>query len=572
MSARQRRKRDRRRRDEANRARARSKHVLVGTGLALGVGLGLSSTAQAAPQTFTVNSLADPGDGTCDATECTLREAITAANANGNQTDQDVIVFNSSLSGSIVLTGNPATIKQSVWIQGPGTSPGNSAITIDGDDSYRDFLAVSGGNYAMNLKISGLTVTNGAANGGGAGISVYWDYVHGNTSYPQPTLTVQDSEVSGNTGNDGAGIHGVRATINIENSAISENTAHGTSSGAGGAGVYLFPGLGGTLTIDHSTISDNTANGENGRGGGVRSLAPTTIESSTISGNHTTGAHARGGGLELNASASISNSTIYENYTQGQYAGGGGVSATGSSSLTVDNSTIYDNSTQGDNASGGGFASYGSAGPTITNSTIFNNYSYVNAGGVYAYNDSPQLTLANTIVSGNRLNGVGPDLYSPDETFQASFSLIGDTSDATINDTVAGSNLTGVDPQLEELADNGGPTFTMALPASSPAVDAGSSSSLVDQRGLLRPVAQGVAKSSAAGANCADIGAFELQVSGGGPGADCHPSPTPTPPSGGGSPAPTPSAPAKKKCKKKKHKRSAESAKKKKCKKKKKKR
>ena len=31
--------------------------------------------------TFTVNSTADPGTGICDSTECTLREAITAANA-----------------------------------------------------------------------------------------------------------------------------------------------------------------------------------------------------------------------------------------------------------------------------------------------------------------------------------------------------------------------------------------------------------------------------------------------------------------------------------------------------------
>ena len=34
-----------------------------------------------AGQTFTVNSSADPGNGICDAAECTLREAITAANA-----------------------------------------------------------------------------------------------------------------------------------------------------------------------------------------------------------------------------------------------------------------------------------------------------------------------------------------------------------------------------------------------------------------------------------------------------------------------------------------------------------
>src|SRR3989304_9470427 len=35
--------------------------------------------AQAAP--FPVNSTGDPGDGVCDVTECTLREAIGAANA-----------------------------------------------------------------------------------------------------------------------------------------------------------------------------------------------------------------------------------------------------------------------------------------------------------------------------------------------------------------------------------------------------------------------------------------------------------------------------------------------------------
>jgi len=571
MNARQRRKRSQRRSDEAKRSRTRSRRVVLGTGLTLGVGLGLSSSAQAAPQTFTVGSTGDTTGaidcGTPANTDCTLRDAILAANNDANTADQDVIVFASAITGSantITLTANPPTIKQSLWIQGPGTDPGDSNITIDGSASYRDILAVTGGNYAMNLKVSGLTLSNGAANGGGAGISVYWDYNDADTSFPQPTLTVQDSEISGNTGNDGAGIHGVRATIDIQNSVVSDNTAHGISSGAGGAGVYLFPGLGGTLTIDHSTISDNTANGDNGRGGGVHSTAPTTIESSTISGNHTTGAHATGGGLELNGPATIENSTIYENYTDGQYAAGGGVSVGALNSVTVDNSTIYANSTNGADASGGGLASNASA-PTITDSTISNNYSNVNGGGIYAKDDSPQMTLANTIVAGNRLNGLGPDLYSPNETFQASFSLIGDPSDATINSTVAGSNITGVDPLLGPLQDNDGPTFTQSLPAGSPAVDAGSSASVLDQRGLLRSVAQGAARSTAAGANCADIGAFELQVTGGGPGATCHPSVTPTPP--GGNPTPTPT----KKCKKKKkHKRSAQIAKKK-CKKKKKK-
>jgi predicted outer membrane repeat protein len=570
MSARQRRRRLRRRKDAAGQTSGRPKRILAGAGLTLGVGLGLSSSAQAAVQTFTVGSTADTATASDCATptntDCTLRDAIIASNADANPSDQDVIVFASAITGSantITLTANPPTIKQSLWIQGPGISPGVSNVTVDGAGSYRDLLAVTGGNYAMNLKVSGLTLTNGSANGGGAGISVYWDYNDADTSFPQPTLTVQDSEVSGNTGNDGAGIHGTRATIDIQNSIVSDNTAHGTSSGAGGGGVYLFPGLGGTLTIDHSTISDNTANGDNGRGGGVHSTAPTTIQNSTISGNHTTGAHASGGGLELNGSATIENSTIYDNYTDGQYARGGGASFGTFNQVNVDNSTIVDNSTNGADASGGGLASNTESGPTITDSTISNNYSYVNGGGIYAKGDSPQMTLVNTIVAGNRLNGLGPDLYSPDETFQSSFSLIGDPSDATINSTVAGSNITGVDPLLGPLQDNGGPTFTESLPAGSPAVDAGSSASVLDQRGLLRAVAQGTARSTAAGANCADIGAFELQVSGGGPGATCHPSSAPPAPPAG-NPTPTP----KKKCKKKKHKSSAQIAKKK-CKKKK---
>jgi uncharacterized repeat protein (TIGR01451 family) len=59
------------------------------------------------------------------------------------------------------------------------------------------------------------------------------------------------------------------------------------------------------------------------------------------------------------------------------------------------------------------------------------------------------------------------------------------------------------DPGLAPLADNGGPTDTMALPPNSPAIDAGTSVGCppTDQRGIAR--SQGTA---------CDIGAFELAV------------------------------------------------------------
>jgi hypothetical protein len=54
------------------------------------------------------------------------------------------------------------------------------------------------------------------------------------------------------------------------------------------------------------------------------------------------------------------------------------------------------------------------------------------------------------------------------------------------------------DPQLAALADNGGPTETMALAAGSPAIDVGTSCPDTDQRGMPR------------NGPC-DAGAFEYQ-------------------------------------------------------------
>ena len=93
---------------------------------------------------------------------------------------------------------------------------------------------------------------------------------------------------------------------------------------------------------------------------------------------------------------------------------------------------------------------------------------------------------------------------------------------------------TETDPLLSPLglADNGGPTKTIALQEGSPAIDKGLSSAgeTVDQRGLTRPVEiPGVP--NAAGGDGTDIGAFEVQLPPGpGPGASTGPIPSaPTP-------------------------------------------
>jgi len=53
-------------------------------------------------------------------------------------------------------------------------------------------------------------------------------------------------------------------------------------------------------------------------------------------------------------------------------------------------------------------------------------------------------------------------------------------------DTPCAAGITFADAQLEALADNGGPTPTMALPAGSPAIDVAASCPDTDQRGKPR--------------------------------------------------------------------------------------
>ena len=79
--------------------------------------------------------------------------------------------------------------------------------------------------------------------------------------------------------------------------------------------------------------------------------------------------------------------------------------------------------------------------------------------------------------------------------------------------TLAGSgNITGDDPQLGPLAENGGPTTTHALLAGSPAIDAGNPAFTpppdFDQRGALH---ERVADGDGAGGARIDIGAYERQ-------------------------------------------------------------
>jgi Ca2+-binding RTX toxin-like protein len=144
-----------------------------------------------------------------------------------------------------------------------------------------------------------------------------------------------------------------------------------------------------------------------------------------------------------------------------------------------------------------------SAPVAILNSTVANNSGKY--GGIVT---DGGLTLTSVIASDNTY----ADTLSAPGQIDASFSLVQNPV-SPLNSTVPGSNITGVDPQLLGLANNGGTTQTMALALTSPAINQGiAAGTTADQRGEPRPLNYlGVPISAAAGADASDIGAFELQ-------------------------------------------------------------
>jgi hypothetical protein len=170
---------------------------------------------------------------------------------------------------------------------------------------------------------------------------------------------------------------------------------------------------------------------------------------------------------------------------------------------SITGSTISGNVSSG--PTGGAYV-YGPV--TFTGSTVAGNSATSKGGGIYGYPTTANV-LRDTIVAANSAPS-GPDLFN---NFSSAFSLVQNPSGATITDATPGSTLIGADPQLASLANNGGPTQTMALPPTSPAVDKGAAFGLTaDQRGVVRPIDfPSIANSAAPGADGSDIGAFELQ-------------------------------------------------------------
>jgi hypothetical protein len=420
-----------------------------------------------------------------------------------------------------------------------------SGNTATGSFNGSYYTGDGGGIFAAGaVAVRGSTITNNLCERGG-GIFAAGD------------VTVSNSSISGNTadGRRSGGIFASGAVTLSDNSSVSDNTGDGISAGAGasvtnstiadnfaGSGLEVY----GDLTVSNSTISDNvegiagivvgaantisitnsTISGNyGGDAGGILcyELTPVVLSNCTLSNNSTGSA----GGAINAQSFVIKNCTISGNraYWAGGIAGNGTISGStisgnqaisysggiGGGDLTISNSTICGNSAFG----GGGIDSSGDL--SISNSTISGNSAGFGGGVIDLYGS---VTVRSSIVAGNSVDFGPADLGAAAPgpgTITVSNSLIGNNAGSHLSEAPVGAppdangNFIGgpvhgvIDPLLGPLANNGGPTQTMALLPGSPAIDHGANPDNLtsDQRGL--PYVRTSGRQT-------DMGAFELQT------------------------------------------------------------
>ena len=359
-------------------------------------------------------------------------------------------------------------------------------------------------------------------------------------------MTVNGGTFSGNQATEGGGLWSNGTLVIRPDSLqadsldsrfprITGNIGRGADAANGGGGVYAESG--GAITITDAIIMSNRATGASGSGGGVfvADSSSVTITRGMISGN---AANRAGAGIEVADDAatgddgddstdegadtvlSLVQVTVDDNtITTANPGNGGGLHIGGAGEVTVSRSTFSNNaaregaglwaagpstlnieaSTVSGNAAteaGGGVYDNGGATISIESATIALN-SAATGGGLLSQG-TDGFTVANTILALNMATDSGADCAG---TFvSGDFNFIQSADGCTFTGDTE-NNVTGQDPMLGPLADNGGETLTHLPMEGSPVIDAGRSNISFDQRGLNRTDEQD------------DIGSYELDAS-----------------------------------------------------------
>ncbi|MET0229846.1 MAG: choice-of-anchor Q domain-containing protein [Rhodanobacteraceae bacterium] len=420
--------------------------------LALGINAALALGWQAA-------TAAPPAVSNCNSSGTGSLAAAIADPGTGNGATIDLTPL--ALVCSRITVADIAVHQNNLILQGPGAD----VLTLDAQNTARLMHHDGTGT----LLISGLKLANGWFSSD--------TKPRGGCLYSTGNISLIDAEVS-------------------------QCVVHGTSATATalGGGIYTQ----GDLHLLRSTLTGNQALGDAGvaaNGGGAYANRNFTALYSTIHGNTAASTVSPGGtvygagaGVSALGNVDIEGSTISANKADvigGLFLSGGALHTT-----TIVNSTISGNSAK---LKFGGI--WNNSALTVSNSTIAFNVSSLGsaekAAGLYSQRS---LSLTSTIIAGNGGKDGANDLDGlPAAMVTGSDNLVFKSS----LPLPMMNNTTGVCPQLDALADNGGPTLTHGLKPGSVATEHGSASASLTTDQRLAPRTAGLE---------VDIGAFEWRL------------------------------------------------------------
>jgi hypothetical protein len=397
-----------------------------------------------------VTNLNDLGPGS-------LRQALVDVPIGG------IVSFAPGLSGVIMLTTGSLVIDKPIQIMGPGARQ----ISVDGTGLMMGSVFVINIPGLMPASRQDLPKQALSPMRKQSGDS------------PQGAMPLE-VHIAGLTIANGKGSLPIISTATEE--------PHGGSLTFGG-GIYAkaAAGIPVGLYIDECTISDNFASGD---GGGVylSGITQVIISNTTFDGN----AARNGGGIFIDESGQsvMLNSTFSNNLG---WVRGGAIFRTAINQVVGAAFTTISGNFAG--LSGGGIFNV-SAPPGVTRDSSQDAPKGAEPE-IGAFQLLSSIVASNTQASLPLAEGPSGTPFYPDldGIFGADYSLIGIIDGSSgithgVAGNIAGDSMAPVDPELLPLTNNGGPTDTMALTATSPARDKGSNASVVmnsDQRGALRP-------------------------------------------------------------------------------------
>ncbi|MBI3854803.1 MAG: hypothetical protein HY293_03835 [Planctomycetes bacterium] len=386
---------------------------------------------------------------------------------------------------------------------------GGNLITLSGGGAVRILLK----QYQSTLTVQQLAFIDASAGpGSGAAINVEdWDgrltvidcsFSNCSASPTGPDIGggairatgQRHFQVSGCTftncrGSNGGALNSLGCQLSVINSSFTGCSATGGAGGSGGIGGAIY--IDGVdqnadlaqLVVSRCTFTTNTANNHAGAIFGYTRpevVSTSYIDATSFNGNTVTaGLGFAGAVYSQNGTLTLANSTFNGNQATSL---GGGLWFHTAHGVSMSNCTFTANHTD----TLGGAMSISGGLISIVNCTITGNSAADFGGGIFSGGPQPA-TVTNTVLSNNTatdpFNG-----HNTSNTFADGGGNFQWPNPGGGVGTPITAGVTFADPLLQPLANNGGPTFTMALGIGSPAINGGvaAGATQLDQRGVTR--------------------------------------------------------------------------------------